>query len=343
MKNRYVHGHGVRRDLKRAFDFFRMAAERGSADAQYNIGAMHVDGLHLKKAYEKALHYLTLSAHQGHTLALHTLAKMHVHGLGTPRSCLLGAQFLKAVAERGEWGMQLEEAHAMLQAGMRSAALQVYAMLAVGGFELAQSNAAFLLDHQYRYARHAPIMGVRGEELARRAMGLYAVATQQGNVDAEIKLGDYFYFGHGTPVDLKAAVGHYRAACDQRSAQAMFNLAYMYAHGLGLSKDYHLAKRHYDMALESYGEAWVAVNIALFELELLQVRDSQTGSRFSSVYSFLTDCVPARERTSMFFEWLGTSAPHAALLQQLQVDSIIIFVLVVIVGCIIFMRQQRRR
>ena len=73
---------------------------------------------------------------------------------------------------------------------------------------------------------------------------------------AEIKLGDYHYYGLGTPVDYEGSVKHYRAAAESRNAQAMFNLAYMYAHGLGLSRDYHLAKRHYDMCAETASEAW---------------------------------------------------------------------------------------
>ena len=66
-------------------------------------------------------------------------------------------------------------------------------------------------------------------------MAMYRLAAQQGNVEAELKLGDYHYYGLGTPVDLEASVTHYRAAAESRNAQAMFNLAHMYAHGLGLT------------------------------------------------------------------------------------------------------------
>ena len=42
---------------------------------------------------------------------------MHLNGLGAQRSCPVAVQFLKAVAERGPWGVQLERAHTMLQEG----------------------------------------------------------------------------------------------------------------------------------------------------------------------------------------------------------------------------------
>ena len=91
------------------------AADKGNAEAQFNLGAMHIAGLGVRKQYDKALHYFTLSAHQGHTLALYNLGQMHLNGLGAQRSCPVAVQFLKAVAERGPWGAQLERAHTMLQ------------------------------------------------------------------------------------------------------------------------------------------------------------------------------------------------------------------------------------
>ena len=103
---------------------------------------------------------------------------------------------------------------------------------------------------------------------------MYKPAAQQGDVEAELKLGDYHYYGLGTPVDLEASVTHYRAAAESRNAQAMFNLAHMYAHGLGLSRDFHLAKRHYDMAAESATEAYAPVKLAMLELYALQALDT---------------------------------------------------------------------
>ena len=58
-----------------------------------------------------------------------------------------------------------------------------------------------------------------------------------GYAHARVKLGDYYYYGHGTEVNYEAAAGQYRIASDkQASAQAMFNLGYMYEHGMGLKK-----------------------------------------------------------------------------------------------------------
>lgn len=43
---------------------------------QFNLAAMYIGGMGVKKAFDKALHYFTLSAHQGHSLALYNLGQV---------------------------------------------------------------------------------------------------------------------------------------------------------------------------------------------------------------------------------------------------------------------------
>ena len=58
-----------------------------------------------------------------------------------------------------------------------------------------------------------------------------------GYTVARVKVGDYHFYGWGTPVDYEIAALHYRLASEQQNnAQAMFNLGYMHEQGLGLKK-----------------------------------------------------------------------------------------------------------
>ena len=58
-----------------------------------------------------------------------------------------------------------------------------------------------------------------------------------GYAEARVKLGDYYYYGHGTTINYEVAAHQYRMASDKQTcAQAMFNLGYMYQEGLGLEK-----------------------------------------------------------------------------------------------------------
>lgn len=54
---------------------------------------------------------------------------------------------------------------------------------------------------------------------------------------ARVKLGDYHYYGWGTPVDYEMAATQYKIATDRhQTAQAMFNLGFMHEQGLGINK-----------------------------------------------------------------------------------------------------------
>lgn len=196
----HMHGYGVEVSYPKALELFRAAAEKGNPEAQFNLGAMHIAGMGVKKALDKALHYFTLAAHQGHTLALYNLGQMHLHGLGAPRSCTVAAQFLKAVAERGAWGAAHERAFkAFIGEGDSVKAALLYAPLAEAGYEVAQANLAHVADAAVR----------RGTErselpLARCVRGLalemFGRAARQGNIEAQLKIGDYHFYGHGTKV-----------------------------------------------------------------------------------------------------------------------------------------------
>lgn len=70
-----------------------------------------------------------------------------------------------------------------------------------------------------------------------RALRYWGRAAAQGYSAAQVKLGDYHYYGLGTPVDYEAAAAHYRLASEQQhNAQAMFNLGYMHEQGLGMAQ-----------------------------------------------------------------------------------------------------------
>lgn len=55
-------------------------------------------------------------------------------------------QLFKNVAERGKWGEKLMEAHQYYRELKYNEAYLSYSLLAELGYEVAQSNAAFMLD-----------------------------------------------------------------------------------------------------------------------------------------------------------------------------------------------------
>ncbi|XP_072173169.1 protein sel-1 homolog 1-like [Diadema setosum] len=259
----YLHGQGVDRDYTRAFQYFQQAADQGYVDGQLHLGTMYYSGLGVKRDYKMAVKYFNLASQSGHILGIYNLAQMHATGTGVMRSCHTAVELYKNVAERGEWSRLLESARKAYVERKIPSALMLYSFAAELGYEVAQSNVAFLLDKG-----EANMFGLN--ETYQRALLQWQRAAAQGYTHARVKLGDYHYYGFGTEVDYETAALHYRLAFEQQhNAQAMFNLGYMHERGLGLKRDIHLAKRFYDMAAEASPDAYVPVMLALGKLGVI--------------------------------------------------------------------------
>lgn len=259
----YLYGRGVPVNYELALKYFQKAAEQGWVDGQLQLGTMYYNGIGVKRDYKQALKFFNLASQAGHILAFYNLAQMHATGTGVMRSCHTAVELFKNVCERGRWSERLMSAYGSFKEGETDAALVQYLLLAEQGYEVAQSNVAFVLDQK----------GARiftENETYPRALLHWTRAAAQGYTVARIKLGDYHFYGYGTDVDYETAVIHYRLASEQQhSAQAMFNLGYMHEKGLGIKQDIHLAKRFYDMAAEASPDAQVPVFLALCKLGLV--------------------------------------------------------------------------
>lgn len=266
----YMHlaGFGVERNEKKALNYFTKAAEQGSAEAQFHVGAMHAKGVGVRRDYTKAFYNFNLAAHQGHAVALYNLAMMQLAGVGLPASCANAVVLLKGLAERGPWNRRLESAHGAYRTRAYQKALVKYMKAAETGVEVAQSNAAYVLEGaKERWDPDWSRDWWDGEERERRAIHYHRLAADQGNVRSLLRIGDAYYYGVGVgEADRNKSAAVYLQASQKRSAQAMFNLGTMHEHGLGLPKDLHLAKRYYDMVLSADPKAWVPVKLALWKL-----------------------------------------------------------------------------
>ncbi|XP_061668410.1 protein sel-1 homolog 1 [Syngnathoides biaculeatus] len=261
----YLYGRGVSVNYELALKYFQKAAEQGWVDGQLQLGTMYYNGMGVKRDYKQALKFFNLASQAGHILAFYNLAQMHATGTGVMRSCHTAVELFKNMCERGRWSERLLTAYGSFKEGDNDAALVQYLLLSEQGYEVAQSNVAFILDQ-----KGAKIFNEN--ETYPRALLHWTRAAAQGYTVARIKLGDYHFYGFGTDVDYETAIIHYRLASEQQnSAQAMFNLGYMHEKGLGIKQDIHLAKRFYDMAAEASPDAQVPVFLALCKLGLVYV------------------------------------------------------------------------
>ncbi|XP_023519772.1 ERAD-associated E3 ubiquitin-protein ligase component HRD3A-like [Cucurbita pepo subsp. pepo] len=265
----YVKGYGVEKNFTKAKEYFEKAANNDESGGHYNLGVMYLKGIGVKRDVKKACTHFIVAANAGQPKAFYQLAKMFHTGVGLKRNIPMASALYKLVAERGPWSSLSRWA---LESYLKSdigKAFFLYARMAELGYEVAQSNAAWILD---KYGEQSMCLGESGfctdAELHQRAHSLWWQASEQGNEHAALLIGDAYYYGRGTDVDYDRAAEAYMHAKSQLNAQAMFNLGYMHEHGLGLPFDLHLAKRYYDQALELDPAARLPVKLALASLWL---------------------------------------------------------------------------
>ena len=83
-----------------------------------------------------------------------------------------------------------------------------------------------------------------------RAYEEFKVLAEQGNPDAQCRLGTQYAEGHGVPKDYVQALKWYRKAAEQGHARAQYHLGVMFDTGEGVPQDYGQAIKWYRKAAE---------------------------------------------------------------------------------------------
>ncbi|KAF9565588.1 HCP-like protein [Agrocybe pediades] len=278
----YRDGLGVKPDMQKALHHFNAAAGQELAEAQVNIGKYHYN----RGEMILATTYFETAVRNGSPFeAYYYLGEIHSAAASNKNlpahvsssSCAMSVSFYKLVAERGVWDDDLlRDAEIAWMSGTdqgKEVAMLKWWIAAERGYEIAQNNLAYVLDQDksvLRLTRFSPM--TPSNDTARLALTQWIRAAAQRNIDALVKVGDYYYHGLGVPEEseqsrLEKAARYYQSASDtQMSALAMWNLGWMYENGIGVPQDFHLAKRHYDLALETNSESYLPVALSLVKL-----------------------------------------------------------------------------
>lgn len=239
----YFNGVGdTRVDYERAMRLFKVSASKGHADGVYNTGVL------LSEAHpQRAQEYLEASAHVGHLKAQFKLARLKEkarfsaskahfqYKRSTSGSCEEIVLLYKQVAENSRGGTEILEsaAAAFFFANDWSQALKLYLVAAEMGYEVAESNAAWLLERQQ------PTNGLYGQLVHR--------GVAQDSPDAHVRYGDLLF----AESNFALAMLQYELAdylSYGKHGRALFNMAYMHEKGLGVaSRSLEQASLYYEL------------------------------------------------------------------------------------------------
>ena len=97
----YEKGKGVKENLKKAKKWFQFAAEQGVVKAQYSLGLMYGKGKGVAKDYSKAIKWWNLAADQGNGKAQINLGWMYEMGKGVPKDVQKAANWYQLASNQG--------------------------------------------------------------------------------------------------------------------------------------------------------------------------------------------------------------------------------------------------
>jgi TPR repeat protein len=182
----HLYGAGVKQSDEMAARAMCMAAQSGHLDSIFNIGVLWLQGRGVaKRDVRKAFHCFSVAAEFSHAHAQLHVGRMALRGLGVRKNCQTAQFFLKHAAEQGGVVRSLmSTALAAHDAGSTQRASLHYLLAAHAGVEAAQANAGYLYAHELTRLRPE-----QAALFKQKAALLLQQAAVQGSTDAQVQLG----------------------------------------------------------------------------------------------------------------------------------------------------------
>jgi len=240
----YDKGKGVPEDDTEALKWYRLAAEQGDAGAQYKLGVMYESGRGVHKGWAGSyypLKWYRLAAEGGYADAQYKLGYMYATGQGVPYDYTEAVKWYRLAAEQGEVNAQFNLGRMYARGqGVPKDQTEALKWLRLAA-EQGEVNAQVYLGRRYAEGN-----GVPKDHTG--AAKWYRMAAEQGDALVQTTLGNMYAEGEGVPEDNTEAVKWYRLAAEQGEVNAQAFLGYMYANGEGVPKDDTEAFKWYRMA-----------------------------------------------------------------------------------------------
>lgn len=330
----YYHGIGVEKDINKGVAYIKKAAKQEYGPAYFNLGYAYYQRNHPGDLMQ-AFNYFTSATKKRNFLAWYYKGIMFEQGFpGQLKSIETAVYYFKVFSESAEeLYSPLKWAHDSFNKGDYGSAILGFLIAAEEGYETAQMNLAYLLDEKRGYIGldtikskltsfinffwtkktvSIPEVGpIRNIHREKTALVYWTRAARQMNIDALVKMGDYYFSGIGIEKEdpAKAAVC-YQAAADYRSSLAKWNLGWMHENGIGAEQSFHLAKRYYDLAAETHAEAFFPVQLALIKLRVRSfwnflISDGALNRITGLKYTDDDESLTEKKSVSSFFEGLN--------------------------------------
>ena len=210
-------------DVTAALHELKPLAEQGNTDAQFNLGSLYYQGVGVPQNYMEATQWISKAAEQGHVFAQTTLGSFYAEGV---------------------WGViERDYSQALMWFSFAASRGDLEAM------ELRDNLASRMTPTQIAQAQKL-IREFKPRTFYTKLLEEFKSLGEQGNTDAQFKVGLIYYKGQGVPVDYPEALNWFRKAAENGHQWAQFNAGYMCKNGEGEPQNYKEALKYYYAAAE---------------------------------------------------------------------------------------------
>lgn len=223
-------GKGISKNIKRAFQFYMIAASNKNIEASYMIGLCYFEGTGIAQESTQAVAWFTEAAKYGHPLSQYYLGMAYLKGEGISKDIPRAAQWLVHAAKQGIVEAQREAAICYEMLGKMSGAAKLYLTGAENGDAYCQEKIADC------YADGNGCL-----QCSELALHYYEMAANQGNVNAQVKMANRYAEGKGVKQSIKNALFWWNKAAQGENAEAQNKLAECYQRGEGIGKNEEIA------------------------------------------------------------------------------------------------------
>lgn len=229
----YFNGYGVAQNYGVALKWFQKSAKRGNIEAQNSMGNIYRDGLGVQQDFEEALKWYQKSADQGNADAQNSLGGMYLAGNGVDENASEALKWYQKSANQGNANAQNSLGNLYHEGqGTKqnyAEALKWYLQSANQGNADAQNSLGNMYYSQEAVAEDPAgagllnkmknIFGKKKKDPAQlnyaEAAKWYLKAAEQGNADAQQRLGDMYEEGQGVEQNDEEAWKWHQKASEQ--------------------------------------------------------------------------------------------------------------------------------
>ncbi|MCP3672823.1 MAG: SEL1-like repeat protein [Gammaproteobacteria bacterium] len=233
---------------------WKVLAEQGNAEAQYNLGLIYLHGIEKKQDYAIGKKWLTLAAEQLYPESLFDLGSMYFSGTyGVTQDYVLAHMWWNLAASQGE------EAAGFLRDRLEKQRMTISqvekAQRLASEFTQKFSNLGYVGNYQEGVGA-----AKRGDY--KSAYKVWKPIAESGDSRAQLHLGQMYLSGKGVTQDNQTALKWFGLAAEQGHPKAQYNLALMHAKGQGVTKSRKNAAKWYKLAAQQ-GEVRSQINLGV--------------------------------------------------------------------------------